>query len=131
MSEQTHYCDVCGGELGTNMVDEGYVHVNDEDDSHTPVLNEMPELERVDIRTDPDDGHLSVWPVWRGVDRPDSSGMAVKDRKTADRLVAAIKAGKAITAVGPSTDVKGNTYMITRWHVLSRMLNADLRRLGF
>jgi hypothetical protein len=91
----------------------------------------IPELDHVDIRTDPDDGHLSVWPVWKGVDRPDSSGWSVKDRKMAERLKAAILAGKAVTAIGIGTDVSGSTYVMTRSHVLGRMMNADLKRLGF
>lgn len=90
-----------------------------------------PELDRVEIRTDPQDGHLSVWPVWKGVDRPDSSGMSVKDRRMAERLAAAIKAGKAFIPEGIGTDVNGKTYVRTRANVLGRMLNADLRRLGF
>lgn len=88
-------------------------------------------LERVDITTDPDDGHLSVWPVWRDVDRPCTSGMAVKDNRMAARLAAAIEAGAALTNQGTLTDVDGKTYVNTRWHVLGRTLSADLRRLGF
>lgn len=88
-------------------------------------------LERVDVKTDPDDGHLSVWTVWSDVDRPCISGMAVKDRRMAARLTAAIEAGAAVTRGGTLTDVNGKTYVDEHWHVLSRMLNADLRRLGF
>ena len=97
----------------------------------TTDANQKPELDRVDIKTDPDDGHLSVWPAWKGVDRPCSSGWSVKDRRMADRLAAAIKAGKALTVDGIGTDVDGNTYVKTTSHVLGRMMNADLRRLGF
>lgn len=88
-------------------------------------------LERTEIKTDPDDGHLSVWTVWHGVDRPCTSGMSVKDRKMAARLTAAIEAGAAVTRGDVLTDVDGRTYVDEHWNVLGRMLNADLRRLGY
>jgi hypothetical protein len=89
-----------------------------------------PVIERVDVRVD-DDGGLSVWPVWRGVDRPDVSGMAVRDRRMAGRLVAAIEAGKVLADARVKRGTDGRTYVAARWLVLSRMLNADLRQLGF
>lgn len=76
-------------------------------------------------------GYLSVDPVWSGVDRPRSGGWVVKDRRTANRLAAALKAGVALTVEGVGTDVSGQTYVQTRSHVLARIMNADLTRLGF
>ena len=51
--------------------------------------------------------------------------------KLADRLVAAILAGKAITVDGVLTDVRGKTYLGTTHNVVGRRMNADLVRLGF
>jgi hypothetical protein len=70
-------------------------------------------------------------PVWAHVDRPDTGGISVRGRKLADRLRAAIRDGKAITGDAVLVDVNGRTYVDARHHVLSRMLNADLRRLGY
>jgi hypothetical protein len=90
-----------------------------------------PVLDRVDIRTDPADGHLSVWTVWQGVDRPCTAGMSVRTRGQAGRLRAAILAGVAVTVEGVGIDVNGQTYVREQWHVLGRRLNADLTKLGF
>jgi hypothetical protein len=51
--------------------------------------------------------------------------------KLAARLVRAIEAGKALRVVGVSTDCGGRTYLSTESQVLARMMNADLKRLGF
>lgn len=32
-------CAICGGKLERNMVDEGYVHADDADDTHDPALS--------------------------------------------------------------------------------------------
>jgi hypothetical protein len=82
----------------------------------------------------PDHGTLTGWsadPVWAGVDRPTTGGMVCRDRKTANRLAAAIRAGKAYVPVAVKVDSYGHTYVETRANVLGRTLNADLRRLGF
>jgi hypothetical protein len=91
-------------------------------------------LDYVEIREDDFDrerGGVSVWTWWTGVDRPCTSGVAVKNRALALRLVAAIEAGVAVTNEGINKDNSGRTYVNTRNHFLSRMLNADLRRMGF
>ena len=92
-------------------------------------------LDHVEIVAEPGDqwtpAGFSVCPVWTGVDRPDSGGWLVKNRPIALRLAAALIAHKAITVRGILTDVNGKTYVDTQSHVLGRMLNADLRRLGF
>jgi hypothetical protein len=76
-------------------------------------------------------GCFSVHPVWDGVDRRDTGGMLVRGRPLADRLAAAIRAGAAFVPRGVNTDTAGRTYVDTDSRVLARMLNADLRRLGF
>lgn len=97
------------------------------------VIGATPELARVDITADdefgPDTWH--VRPVWAHVDRPDTGGIVVRGRKLADRLRQAIRDGKAITGDAVLVDVNGSTYVDARHHVLSRVLNADLRRLGY
>jgi hypothetical protein len=96
------------------------------------VIGATPELAGVEIAAaefGPDCWHVT--PVWAHVDRPDTGGISVRGRKLADRLRAAIRDGKAITGDAVLVDVNGRTYVDARHHVLSRMLNADLRRLGY
>ena len=87
------------------------------------------------IERDPGDEwtrpHLTVWPTFTGVDRPRGVGMAVKDMAMARRLIAASLAGKAMTVDDIRVDGEGKTYVGTSWKVLSRMLSADLHRLGY
>jgi hypothetical protein len=85
----------------------------------------------VNITRDKDDGHLSVWPVYGGVDRPEGTGTAVKDMRMACRLRDALLAGKAVTIRGVRTDMNGKTYVDEQQHVSAKYLNADLRKLGF
>lgn len=89
----------------------------------------LPVIDHVEITDEGD--HLTVWPVWRGVDRPRGAGDAVRTMKLAKRLEAAILAGKAVTAEGVGVDIHGQTYVIEKHHTLNRMLSADLKRLGF
>lgn len=93
-----------------------------------------------DVTTDPGDqwtpAHLTVWPLCTAedgtpLDRPRGSGMAVKDRRMADRLMAAVRDGAAMTIGEVRTDTSGRTYPHTSWRVLGRILNAELRRLGY
>ncbi len=89
----------------------------------------IPELDHAEITDEGD--YLTVWPVWKDVDRTRGTGTAVKTMKLALRLKAAIEAGKAVTAEGTGTDIHGQTYVIERHYTLARMLSADLKRLGF
>jgi hypothetical protein len=73
----------------------------------------------------------NVRPVWANVDRPTTSGWFVSKPALRDRLVAAIKAGRAVTPHGIATDVGGKTYVATTHVVSGRHMNADLKRLGF
>lgn len=74
-----------------------------------------------------------VSPDWSeaGVDRPVCAGVAVKNRKLADRLVRAIEDGVAYTYRGILTDVNGKTYVDYKHNVMGRHLNADLNKLGY
>ncbi|MBM4469831.1 hypothetical protein GS982_20545 [Rhodococcus hoagii] len=81
--------------------------------------------------TKDEDGTVHVSPSWHGVDRPDTGGYAVRDRRTADRLVAAIRAGVVYTNPTIVTDVNGKTFVSADRAVYGRTLRADLRRLGF
>ena len=77
--------------------------------------------------------HLSVAPIWKGVDRPDVGGwgLPLADRRLADRLARAVEAGAAFGCVRRCTDVGGKSYISAGHAVLGRKLNADLRRLGY
>lgn len=77
--------------------------------------------------------HLSVDPIWRGVDRPDVGGWGLRltDRRLADRLVLAVRSGAAFSCVRKCVDVAGNSYISAEHAVMGRKLNADLRRLGY
>ncbi len=96
-----------------------------------------PTIVSVEIENSPADewspASLTVWPIWGGVelDRPEGSGYVVKDRRMAERLKAAMLAGAIFYNVEVKTDVNGATFVSASSHVLARMMNADLRRLGF
>jgi predicted N-formylglutamate amidohydrolase len=92
-------------------------------------MTELPQLVDVEV-TARRDG-ISITPVWSGVDRPRSYTAVVNRQALASRLVAAIRAGKAITVTGIGTDVNNQTYAETENHFLVKRLNADLRKLGF
>lgn len=79
------------------------------------------------------DDHLTVWAQFtgEGIDRPRTTGMTVKDMTMAHRLIRASLALKAVSDFKIMTDVNGKTYVDFNWKVLARMLNADLRRLGY
>lgn len=78
---------------------------------------------------------IDVWVTFpnAGVDQPQGPGweLGPKHQKLAERLKAAILAGKALTVEGVTEDVHGKTYVRTRVNVLGRTLNADLTRMGF
>lgn len=72
-----------------------------------------------------------VDPVWTGVDRPKTGGYLVRERALAERLKRAMLAGAVYYDAEVREDVNGQTFVATRSRVLGRMVNADLRRLGF
>lgn len=88
-----------------------------------------------EVRIEKDEDGLHVFPVWQGVDRPQTGGVALPDtpsgRNLADRLKKAIEAGVAYRGLAIRQDNAGQTYVATDARVLGRTLNADLRRLGF
>jgi len=78
--------------------------------------------------------HTDLWfvhPVWADVDRPDTGGWLVRGEKLARRLERAVRAGKALGPATIAVDVNGNTYVQADHLVMSKYMNADLRRLGF
>lgn len=99
-----------------------------------PNLGQPVKLDRVEVTRD-EDGSLTVFPYYAGVDRPQGCGMGLRDdpagRKLAARLVAAIEAGVAYPNPVLAVDVAGKTYAKTGLAVVGRRLNADLKRVGF
>lgn len=79
------------------------------------------------------DGEIVVTTHVHGadVDRPETHGYVCTNRKIAERLARAIEAGAVFTVTGVGTDVNGRTFLLYSSRVLGRMMNADLRRLGF
>jgi hypothetical protein len=80
-------------------------------------------------------GTLTVWTIWKGVDRPKTSGLTIADteagRKLAARLKLAIEAGATDRDPTIHTDRRGQTYVQAETTVRGRTLNADLKRIGF
>lgn len=84
-------------------------------------------------------GEVTVWTVWEGVDvdRPDGHGYLIgpasskATHKLAERMAAAIDAQAVFYDLEILTDVGGKTFVSARSRVLGRIMNADLRRLGF
>lgn len=97
-------------------------------------------LDRVDIVWSEAEGpgefdmpaHYTVWPYWAGVDRPQGYGMSTgKNKRLAERYKAAYEAGAVLGTPEVRTDGDGKTYVSVSSKCLGRMLNADLKRLGF
>jgi len=67
------------------------------------------------------------------LDRPSTGGFGLKlsHRALAERLVRAINAQAVFANPAIKRDVNGATYISAASRVLGRMINADLRRLGF
>lgn len=80
-----------------------------------------------------DDVHAyRVSVTWSGgVDRPCVGGYILRNKRTAERLAAAINAGAVYTDAEVRTDVNGATYVNASSRVLGRTAAADLARLGF
>ena len=78
-------------------------------------------------------GYWMVYTDWSGdLDRPRTFGIgAGKNRKLAERCARAINEGAVFSAPEVRTDVNGKTYVQAKCNVLARMLNADLKRLGY
>lgn len=74
----------------------------------------------------------NVSPIWADVDRPNVGGYGVgPNRKLAERLKRAIEAGVVYYDAQVKVDVNGATYVQANSRVLGRIMNADLKRLGF
>lgn len=76
---------------------------------------------------------ISILPIWNGVDRPNVGGwgLPLKDRKLAERLRMAVISGAAFADIEKKTDVNGKTYISAPYLICSRMMNADLNKLGY
>jgi hypothetical protein len=91
-------------------------------------------LDRPTITTDADGITVRVcWKPADDLDRLDAAAWGLKSshRKLAERLVRAIEAGVVLEPDGLYTDVNGQRGHHVRSNILSRMMNADLTRLGF
>lgn len=99
----------------------------------TPTLADCKvELKPADPANYAPSAYYLVTPVWADVDRPDSFGWSCGgNAKLAQRLRAAVLAGVALTNPEVRTDVNGATYVHATSQVLGRIMNADLKRLGF
>lgn len=76
--------------------------------------------------------HISVQPVWRGVDRPIVCGWSVgTDWCLANRLKKAVESGAVFCMLEFLTDKHGETYIGATDLILGRRMNADLKRLGY
>lgn len=100
------------------------------------VTGYTPTIARVDVApaNDGDYSYVSVHPVWTLRDGTEDvgSGWGVKDMRMARRLEAAILAGVVHSdPVERVRDRDGSHYVQARTTILGRMMNADLRRLGF
>ncbi len=96
-------------------------------------------------QTDPADSQgnrrtsIYVNVVWTGgpLDRPNVGGWSFPDtttgRKTANRLAAAINAGKVFKDAKLATDVNGKTYICaeTTQFFHGRHMNSSLKAIGF
>lgn len=83
----------------------------------------------------PEGGSILVQPVWKGVDRPDGAGVALRpsDRALAERLRDVILRGDAYGEVRTLTDIDGRTYISAdhRFSVMELAEDLDmLDRIG-
>lgn len=77
--------------------------------------------------------HVGVrWHGWP-LDRPDTGGWGLKrtDRALAERLVRAVNAGAIYGPAEVRLDVNNQTYVQADARLLARLMNSELRRLGF
>jgi hypothetical protein len=79
-----------------------------------------------------DDGDWRVTTTWDApVNRPSTHGYILGNKRTAERLVAAINAQAVYIDPEIRTDVSGQTYVSAHALVMGKYANADLRSLGF
>ena len=79
---------------------------------------------------------VQVYYPHAGVDRPNTFGWHVgevnpRNKKLAERLVAAVNAQKAAIPAGIFKDSEGETFVKGTYPVRGRCINADLKSLGF
>lgn len=93
----------------------------------------MNKPELLEVKIVETETNIEVIPVWKGVDRPVcfSWGLKKSHMSLAKRLQKACLAGVVLVNPQIKTDIYGKTYVETNCRVLGRMLNADLKRLGF
>jgi hypothetical protein len=77
-------------------------------------------------------GTWHVKPVWQvPVDRRYVGGFVLSNKRTAERLAAAINAQAVYVDPQVRVDREGETYVHATSLVLAKRANADLKRLGF
>ena len=91
----------------------------------------MLEAVRFEEQDWPETGSILVQPVWKGVDRPDGTGVALRpsDRALAERLRDAILRGDAYGEVETRTDATGRTYVSAEHRFSAVELAQDLDTL--
>lgn len=87
---------------------------------------------REHIRSAPDKSFLEVCQIWEGVDRAYVCGYSAgMNAKLAQRLKKAMEDGVAYPFVKIAKDVHGKTYAETKYNVLARNMNSELKKLGY
>lgn len=90
-------------------------------------------LDRVDIVTD--DDMITVYAVWKDVDRPVTMGYGLghEKRDLAERLARAMEDGAAFSEKSVVTDNEGKSFVSTSlaFRFDGRRLGKDLKALGF
>ena len=71
--------------------------------------------------------------TWGGaaVDRTESHGTCLLNKRVAERLAAAINAGVVFTNPKIATDINGRTYVAADCAVIGKYANSNLKRLGY
>lgn len=123
-------CNACGTLLVDDDRSPFYDAASDDGTPHACPPFPTPTISDVTITPD-EPGLFSVRTVWANVDRPDGLGYVVRGRPLAERLARAITEGAVFYDVRARLDYNGLTFATHRSRVLGRMMNADLRRLGY
>ena len=91
-----------------------------------------PRIANVTITPEADGGFL-VRAEWTApnLDRTGATGYLLSNKRVADRLATAIKAGAVFTDPEVKTDVNGKTYVAAGSRVRGRAASADLQKIGY
>lgn len=127
-------CVVCNTQVSDDDRGPFYDSATDDGTAHVcPTPATAPRVVSAEVTTEAD-GTLLVRGMWeadRPLDRPATTGYALTNRSTAERLRRAMEAGVVFIRPVVKADIYGKTYVACSSTVLGRMASADLRRLGF